>query len=130
MSDTDTGKPLDMQRIAKTVDGSEDLFRMLIEHLVTDDRDAASSLAGALEKGDMESVRREAHRLKSALKSLAADKAAQSALALEEAATDGNTGTASVLVDNLVEQIDLIGTFYQSGGWKQDFAQQEDTYDE
>lgn len=106
---------MDMERVVYTVDGSEELFRMLAEHLIDDDRAAAEGLGEKLAAGNMESVRREAHRLKSALKSLAAYGAAEAALALEESAEGGQAAEAH---RRLLQEMDDIADYYRSGGWK------------
>lgn len=99
---------VDREALVDLLDQNPDLIATIIDSFLGDCPDYMQAIRGAVEEGDAEVLRREAHGLKGAAGSLRAEPASEAASTLEEIGHSGDFSEADVALERLEREIDHL----------------------
>lgn len=96
--------------------GNREIMRKIAVQFVAMAERQIATIQTALEKQDAETIRGEAHSIKGAAQTLAADDLANVAWKLEKSAASGQLGQAPNQIDEVARQIQRLKTYTQQWG--------------
>lgn len=99
---------VDRDALVDLLDENADLIATIIDSFLDDCPDYMEGIREAVEKGDAEELKREAHGLKGAAGSLRAQPASKAAQALEEMGHSGDFTGAEAALESLESEIDRL----------------------
>ena len=108
MADPVEPRPLDEERLMKTVGGDLELLAEIVRIFLEDQPQMSERLNDALRKGDPERVWRAAHAIKGSVGNFAAGPASSLAGELEEVAQKQDLAEARRLADSLAREVERL----------------------
>ena len=99
---------VDRDALVALLDGDPDLIVTIIDSFLDDCPDYMDAIREAVEVGDAEVLKREAHGLKGAAGSLRAQSASEAAEVLEEMGRSDDFAEAEAALDTLEQEIDRL----------------------
>lgn len=99
---------VDRDALVALLDGNPDLIVTIVDSFLDDCPDYMDAIREAVETGDAEVLKREAHGLKGAAGSLRAQSASEAAEALEEMGRSDDFAEAEAALDTLEQEIDRL----------------------
>ncbi|WP_103027573.1 Hpt domain-containing protein [Salinibacter altiplanensis] len=99
---------VDRDALVDLLDGDPDIIATLIDSFLTDCSDYMDAIREAVDRGDTETLEREAHGLKGAAGSLRASPSSGAAQTLEEMGHTGDLTGAEAALDTLETEIDRL----------------------
>jgi HPt (histidine-containing phosphotransfer) domain-containing protein len=99
---------VDRDALVALLDGNPDLIITIVDSFLDDCPDYMDAIREAVETGDAEVLKREAHGLKGAAGSLRAQSASEAAEALEEMGRSDDFAEAEAALDTLEQEIDRL----------------------
>lgn len=99
---------VDREALVELLDENPDLIITIVDSFLHDCPDYMDAIRRAVEEGDAEVLKREAHGLKGATGSLRAEPASEAALVLEEIGRSGDFAEADPALETLEHEIDRL----------------------
>ncbi len=109
---SNSDKPMDENLALEAFAGDRETLDQVILEYFNCVEDQFKTIQTALEKGDLDTVRMEAHSIKGGALTLAADPLAEAALRLEKASEAGSTGEIITLLQEVKNQKQKLQTYY------------------
>ncbi len=103
--------PLDYKKALEEFEGDEEFLNEVLAGFINNVKNQIITIEYALNKGDSETVRKEAHSIKGGAANLTADELAGIALELENAAASGYSEKAIGMNEKLVKAFDRLDNF-------------------
>ncbi len=111
--------PGDLKKILKQMDGNKEMLAEIIEIFLEDSQHDIAALQKAIIQKDTQAIAFPAHGLKGEFGNLGAEKAYQLARNLETAGKEGRLDDASILLQELIHEIELLKSFFNRPDWRQ-----------
>lgn len=105
---TEIGNIIDYQRLHRICDGNSNFMRDILLDFVTEAQTGIQQLAALIRSGDLSAVARQAHRLKGAAHTAAAESLAAICSDLETFADRGDYAAVSMLEGRLLEEFEVL----------------------
>jgi len=99
---------VDRDALITLLDGNPDLIITIIDSFLDDCPDYMEAIREAVERGDAEALKREAHGLKGAAGSLRAQSVSEAAEALEEIGRSEDFAEGEAALDTLEQEVDRL----------------------
>lgn len=99
---------VDRDALIALLDGNPDLIVTIVDSFLDDCPDYMDAIREAVETGDAEVLKREAHGLKGATGSLRAESASEAAQVLEEIGRSGDFSEVEVALETLEQEIERL----------------------
>jgi two-component system sensor histidine kinase/response regulator len=112
------GAPLDLDRVAERTIADRDFIKDLLQEFIDLLPGYIEGLQEALQKGDVESLRRRAHTLKGAAANLSADEVAAAALRLEKLGATNNLSEAEDALADVITVLSRLETHIGQIDWE------------
>ncbi len=111
--------PVDLNKALERAMGDSAFLETILQQFATTVPSQVEALVAALEQGDTESLRQEAHRLKGSAANLSAERIASTALKLEEMGRDGNLAAGKEALDELNYNVAQFQTYLNEIDWSE-----------
>ncbi len=109
------GAPIDFPRVTEEFGGKKDVVTRVLKNFLASCEKLLPAMEGALNEGDLESVRKEAHKMKGGAANLTADRMAEQAGRTEKAAASGDAAEAARAMADLGVAFRELAHFVREG---------------
>jgi len=110
--------PVDLAVAMRWLGGDQQLLSELVGIFIDDGPKRLQAIRAALTASNVREVEHVAHSLKGSAAILGATRLQTAALALEDAAHDGNTENGPDLVSAIARELDRVMAFFADPSWK------------